>query len=546
MKQYIQPFLERALAQIGAGEGTDIVLEHPRQPEHGDLATSVALGLARELKKSPRAIAEELVDHLDLDERFVSGVDIAGPGFINIRFTPAFFHLRLEEMIAEGDRYGRTSMGGRIRTNVEYVSANPTGPLHTGHGRGAALGDTIANILEWTGHDVTREYYFNNAGNQMRNLARSIHARYLEQLGREVTFPEDGYHGEYIREIAEALLAERGDGLVEESEENLAVMQKFGEEWNFARIRSTLEKLGIEFDVFYNEDSLYSEGKITEVLDDLTAAGRTYEKDGAVWLKLEEMGLEKDRVIVRSNGEPTYRLPDIAYHREKYRRGFELIVDIFGHDHVAAIPDVKAALSMLGLDPEKTKVVLNQMVSFFEGGEEVKMSKRTGKSLSLDQLIEELGADVVRFFFIMRSAGTHLEFDLDLAREQSEKNPVYYLQYGHARIAGVLRHAQQEHVELDPSASLAPLVNEEELALIKQILAFPETLERAARALEPQIVAEYLRELSAAFHRFYHEHRIVGADTEAERDARMRLLDAVRTTLGNGLQVLGITAPDRM
>jgi arginyl-tRNA synthetase len=545
MKDYLYPVIQSALGTIGAPEETEIVLESPRQPEHGDLATSVAMGLARALKKSPRQIAEAIVGAIEPDSRFLSAIEIAGPGFINFRFTPAFYQMRLEEIAALGESYGRSDIGGGIKTNVEYVSANPTGPLHTGHNRGAALGDTIANLLEWTGHDVTREYYFNNAGNQMRNLALSIRARYLEILGRTVEFPENGYHGEYISEIARSIFEKHGDTLAEDTEENLATIQKLGESWNFAHIKATLDRLGIDHDVYFNESSLYASGEITDTIEELKRLGKAYEKDGALWLSLEEQGLQ-DRVIVKSTGEPTYRLPDIAYHRNKFARGFELIVDIFGADHIATAQDVKAALRMLGYDDSKVKVVLNQMVTFIEGGEPVKMSKRTGRSLTLDALIEELGADVVRFFFIMRGVNTQLEFDLDLAREQSAKNPVYYLQYAFARTAGVLRHAASEGVEFNPTASLAPLVHDEELGLIKQLLFFPEMIRRSARELEPQIVAEYLREVAEAYHKFQHECRIIGAETEALRDARLRLLAATRMVLGNGLRLLGISTPDRM
>lgn len=545
MKFYIQPILAGALAKVGAPDATELGLEKPKQADHGDLATSVAMGLARSLKKAPRAIAEEIIAALEYDERYISAVEIAGPGFINFRFTPAFFQMRLDQASRRGDACWRSDVGNGIKTNVEYVSANPTGPLHPGHGRNAAVGDTIANILEWAGYDVTREYYFNNAGNQMRNLGLSIHARYLELLGHTVEFPENGYHGDYIADIARDVIAQHGDAYVQPTEENIDTMRSFGEQWNFRTIKKTMESLGIRHDVYYNEKALYDEGKIQETLAGLKAIGRSYEKEGAVYLKLEDLD-RQDRVIVKSSGEPTYRLPDIAYHMEKLRRGFAVVIDVLGADHIDAVPDVMAAVAMLGGDPGKIKPVIHQMVSFVEGGEQVKFSKRSGKAITLDSLIEELGADVVRFFFIMRGASTHLEFDLDLAREQSDKNPVFYLQYAHARIAGVLRHAEQEEVVLNPEASLEPLVADEEIALIKKILEFREELERSARLLEPQIITEYLRELAAAFHKFYHEHRIVGAGTEAERDARLRLLALSKTTFGNGLRLLGVAAPDRM
>lgn len=545
VKSYIQPLLEAALAKIGAPAETEIVLEKPKQADHGDLATSVALGLARALKKAPRAIAEDLVAALETDDASISAIEIAGPGFINFRFTPQFFQNRLGEISRAGADYGRSEYGQGMKTNVEYVSANPTGPLHPGHGRNAALGDTIANILSWTGYDVTREYYFNNAGNQMRNLALSIHARYLELLGRDVEFPENGYHGEYIYDIARKAVEEHGDACAEPTEEHLDVMRGLGEQWNFEVIKKTMDSLSLHHDVYFNESSLYKDGKIQETIDELGKLGRTYEKEGALYIKLEDLGRD-NRVIVKSSGEPTYRLPDIAYHMEKLRRGFNLIIDVLGADHIDAVPDVMAAVGMLGGDPSKIRPVIHQMVSFVEDGQQVKFSKRSGKAFTLDSLIEELGADVVRFFFIMRGSSTHLEFDLDLAREQSDKNPVFYLQYAHARISGVLRHAESEGVRIDPEASLEPLVADEEIALIKVMLAFQETLERAARDLEPQIVTEYLRELAAAFHKFYHEHRIIGANTDAERDARLRILGMAKIVFGNGLRILGVAAPESM
>jgi arginyl-tRNA synthetase len=545
MKSYLHPLLKSAVAALGAPEDTDVVLEAPRQADHGDLATSVALGLARALKQSPRQIAEAIVERLDADSRYISSVEIAGPGFINFRFTAAFYHAQLEEVARLGESYGRSDFGKGVKTNVEFVSANPTGPLHPGHGRNAAIGDTVANLLEWTGHDVTREYYFNNAGNQMQQLARSLHIRYQQLLGVDAQIPEDGYHGEYLVEIAQKIVDGHGDRYLEATQENFDALRTLGVPHIEANQRATLEKLGITHDVYFNEDSLYAEGKIKEVIEELGRAGRTYEKDGALWLKLDEYGLQ-DRVIVKSSGEPTYRLPDIAYHVDKFRRGYKLVIDVFGADHIATVHDVRAALQMLGYDTDGLTVLLYQMITFLEGGEPTKMSKRSGKALSLDDLIEELGADVVRFFFIMRGINTQLEFDLDLAREQSDRNPVFYLQYAHARTAGILRHGETLGVSLRADAPLDPLTTDVELSLIKQILQFPEAVQRAAKEFEPQIVTEYLRELAAAYHKFQHDCRIVVEEDVPTRDARMRLLSVTRTTLANGLRVLGVAAPDRM
>ena len=545
MKNYLAPLLKSAVTSLGAPEDTDVVLEAPRQADHGDLATGVALGLARALKQSPRQIAEAIVGRLDADSRFIESVEIAGPGFINFRFTRKFYHAQLEEVSKLGESYGRTDVGRDVRTNVEFVSANPTGPLHPGHGRNAAIGDTVANLLEWTGHDVTREYYFNNAGNQMQVLAQSLHVRYLQLLGVEAEIPEDGYHGVYITEIAQKLIDEHGDRFREPTPENIAELKRLGVPHIEENQRATLARLGIRHDVYFNEDTLYSDGKIKWVIDELARLGKTYEKDGALWLKLEDHGLQ-DRVIVKTSGEPTYRLPDIAYHVDKFRRGFELVVDVFGADHIATVQDVKAGLTMLGYDVAKLHVLLYQFVTFLENGEQVKMSKRTGTALSVDDLIEELGADVVRFFFIMRGINTHLEFDLDLAREQSEKNPVYYLQYAHARTAGILRHGETLGIAVRGDAALDPLTTDVEIALIKQILALPEAVQRAAREFEPMMLTEYLRELAQAYHRFQHDCRIVVEDDVPTRDARMRLLAVTRQTLANGLRILGVAAPDRM
>jgi arginyl-tRNA synthetase len=545
MKSYLHPLLKSAVTSLGAPEDTDVVLEAPRQADHGDLATSVALGLARTLKQSPRQIAEAIVSRLDADSRYISSVEIAGPGFINFRFTPAFYHAQLEEIARLGEAFGRSEIGRGVKTNVEFVSANPTGPLHPGHGRNAAIGDTVANLLEWTGHEVTREYYFNNAGNQMQQLARSLHIRYQQLLGIDAQIPEDGYHGEYLLEIAQRILDEHGDRYREATQENFDALRMAGVPHIEANQRATLEKLGIRHDIYFNEDSLYAEGKIKAVIDELGTRGKTYEKDGALWLKLDEFGLQ-DRVIVKSTGEPTYRLPDIAYHVDKFQRGYQVVVDVFGADHIATVHDVRAALEMLGYDVSGLHVLLYQMITFLEGGEPTKLSKRSGKALGLDDLIDELGADVVRFFFIMRGINTQLEFDLDLAREQSDRNPVFYLQYAHARTAGVLRHGETLGVAMRDDASLAPLVADVELALIRTILGFPEAVQRAAKEFEPQIVAEYLRELAAAYHKFQHDCRIVVEEDVPTRDARMRLLAVTRTTLANGLKVLGVAAPDRM
>ncbi|MCL5991055.1 MAG: arginine--tRNA ligase [Bacteroidetes bacterium] len=473
-------------------------------------------------------------------------MDIAGAGFINIKFSNKFYSQALKNIYEIGNNFGKSDKGNGIKVNVEYVSVNPTGLLHLGHGRNACIGDTIANLYVWMGYVVTREYYFNNAGNQMNNLAKSIYARYRQQLDNpDFPFPENGYHGDYIKEIANDLINGNSDKLIEENEENLTIIRKFGEKWCFGKIKKTLERMSIHQDVYYNEDSLYSDGKIKDVIDEFKKKQIAYEKDGALWLALSKMGLEDDRVIVKSTGEPTYRLPDIAYHREKFLRGFDLLIDIFGSDHIATVPDVLAGVKALGFGPDKVKVYIHQFVTLTENGEQIKMSKRTGKSYTLDDLLDEVGPDVVRFFLLMRGISTHLEFDLGLAREQSDKNPVFYLQYAHARLCSVFDNAESKGLKLNDDVDFQLLQHETEINLIKQLLTFPDFIELACNKGEPQVLADYLRELAAAFHVFYHDCRILGVGDKLSI-ARLALAKVTLIAMKNGLTILGISAPTRM
>lgn len=544
LEQYLEVPLRRALDAIGAPEVTP-EFEVPRVPEHGDIATPVALHLARPLRRPPRQIAEELVRHLELSPEDVRA-EIAGPGFINFHFTADFFTRLLRRIADLGDAFGRLSLGAGKRANVEYVSANPTGPLHLGHGRNAALGDTIATLLEWLGYEVTREYYFNNAGTQMALLGQSVYARYRQLLGdASYPFPENGYHGDYIWEIARQILQQYGDSLREETPEALALCRREAEAWCFARIRHTLERMGIRHDLYFNEDSLYRDGKVQAVLNALRERGLLYERDGALWIALSRFG-RQDRVLVKSTGEGTYRLPDIAYHRDKLERGYDLIVDVLGADHITTIEDVITAVGALGYDTSRIKVVLHQFVTLTEGGQQVKMSKRSGKSYTLDELLDELGPDVVRFFFLMRAPSTHLEFELELARQQTEANPVFYLQYAHARICSIFRHAEWQGIVPKESAEVSCLTLPPEQALIKLLVRFPERIRKAAQLYEPQLLVEYLREVAQAFHTFYHECRIVGAETPAQMHARFVLARVTQRVLRNGLRILGVSAPERM
>jgi arginyl-tRNA synthetase len=550
MQTYLAEKIQNVLQSLSYQDIAKLSFEKPKQEAHGDVTTNIAMLLAKAVKKNPRAVAQEIVGQLQVDPAYVSKVEIAGPGFINFYFTNEFFTNQLVTILAAPDLFGRTNLGGGKKTQVEYVSANPTGPLSVGHGRQAALGDTLANLLVWSGHDVTREYYYNNAGRQMRMLAESTYARYRQLFDEAFPFPEGGYQGDYIRNIAEELKTEKGDALVSvPGEDALSVCKEFAEQRLFEAIKKVLARIGVVHDVFFNEDSLYHSGKIQEIIEEFRKQGLAYDQDGAVWMKTTALGLDQDRVIVKSTGEPTYRLPDMAYHREKFRRGFELIVDVFGADHIATIPDVLAGVKALGYDPEKVKVVIHQFVTLMLNGEQVKMSKRLANFVTLDELIDDVGPDAVRYFFLMRANSSHLEFDLGLAKEQSEKNPVYYLQYAHARIASILRFAEEQRLfdpaHPDTSIQFKLLEGASEIALTKLLLEFPQVIDSCALNLEPLHLTTYLHDVATEFHKFYHEHRVVIPEVELAK-ARLALCLAAKTVLANGCKVLGINTPDRM
>ncbi len=535
-------------------------LEVPNNPEHGDLATNTAMRLARHLRKAPRQIAEKLRDELlSVPLKGIAEIEVAGSGFLNFRFAQDYFYAELADLLAAGADFGRQP---RLKKTaiVEFVSANPTGPLTVGHGRNAVLGDTIANLLDWVGYDVTREYYFNDAGRQMRVLGESVRARYEELCdphlprkrvagpGEESievpeSFPDDGYQGDYIRDIARALHREHGDRLLASA--GVEVFKDAAEKHIFAEIEATLDRLGIRMDTFFNEYSLYESNAVWDVLDELRTTGYVYDREGAVWFKTSKLSTNQDRVLVKSTGEPTYRLPDIAYHADKLRRGFDLVVDVFGADHIATYPDVLAGVRLLGFDDTRVQVIIYQFVTLVRGGDPVKMSTRKATYETLDDLLDEVGEDVTRFFFLMRSPNAHLEFDLDLAKEASEKNPVFYLQYAHARICAILRKANEVGFSFEEYADLTLLKDESEIALIKTLLRLPEAITEATRLFEPHRLAVYLRDVAVAFTQFYGVSRIIGQE-RALATARMQLALAARTVLANGLGVLGITAPERM
>ena len=517
-----------------------------KQAEHGDFASNTALMLSGPLGLPPRELAERIQGALRDPDAVIERVEIAGPGFINIFLAHARWHDLLIRILCERERFGlRADTGERVQ--VEFVSANPTGPLTIGHGRNAVLGDAIVRLLEATGYEVTREYYFNDAGRQMRVLGESLRARYEQQLGREAELPQDGYQGEYLIEIARALARDQGDSWLDAA---WTRFKEVAEDAIFDQIRQTLERLGIQLDVYFNEHTLYADGHVEKTLSDLRATGLVYEADGAVWLRSKDLGLERDRVLVKSSGEPTYLLPDIAYHREKFRRGFERVIDVLGPDHIEQFPYVKAALGALGCPTDDVEVVVYQWVNLRRGTELVKMSTRAASYVTIDEVLDEVGVDVFRFFMLERRADTHFDFDLELAKDRSERNPVFKIQYAHARLCSIERMAVEREVELPEleHVRFARLQSPQELELVKRLERYPETLLHAARAREPQEVARYLLDLATAFHTYVSDstrHRVLSDDKELSV-ARLTLVQAVRITLGNGLERLGISAPERM
>jgi len=544
MENYLQNCLRQALAGLGVDENEmpDIKIEQPRDPSHGDAATNVALLLAKPLKKNPRAIAQELIASLVLDDSKISGIEIAGPGFINFRYSAQYLYQELQQILSAGSEYGKSLHNNGIRCLVEFVSANPTGPLTVGHGRNAVLGDTVARLLEWTGAEVQREYYFNNAGRQMRMLGLSVQARYLELAGADSSFPEDGYEGNYIRDIAAELFHERGSELTQQPDER--VFREKAEEVIFRDIQSTLKRMHIEMDSYFNEHTLYENGSIDQVIRTFREKGVAYDKEGAVWFKTTDFGKEQDTVLVKSTGEPTYRLPDIAYHADKLDRGYNLCLDIFGADHIDTYPDVLRGLEVLGYDPGLVDVLVYQFVTLVKEGKPFKMSTRKANFVTLDELMDEVGEDVTRFFFLMRSPNTHLEFDVAQAKEAGEKNPVFYLQYAHARIQSILRKIEEISTHTG-TPKLTLLTHDAETALIKKLLTFPDVILSAAQNREPHRLITWLNELASAFTLFYHDCRIIGVEEEL-MVARKTLAEATARVLANGLGILGINAPERM
>ncbi len=549
MKEYLQSVFEKAFGKLSYLKDIPIIFDVPKIESHGDLSTNAAMLLTKQLRRNPRQIAEEIIANLELDSKVISKTEIAGPGFINFFFTSEFITDIIKDILKDSNNYGRSRKYAGKTANVEFVSANPTGPLTVGHGRNAVVGDTVANLLEWIGYKVDREYYFNNAGRQMRVLGDSVRLRYLELCGEAINYPEEYYQGEYIKEIAESLFDKHGNELKNDLPEG--IFKETAEKEIFNEIKKTLQRLNIKHDMFFNENSLYEDGKIKTLLNTYEEKNLSYKKDGAVWLKLSEIGNDsapladkQDKVIVKSTGEPTYRLPDIAYHSTKFDRGYDLIVDLFGSDHNATYPDVMAGVKVLGYDVEKVKVLIYQFVTIMENGEAVKMSTRKANYITLDQLIDDVGSDVVRYFFNMRNITTHMNFDLTLAKKQSDENPVFYLQYAHARICSILKMIEKEDLT-SSTENLNLLTTAEEQKLLKKLYEFKEEILYSAENFETNRICSYLEELATLFHKFYTFHRVIGSEKELA-EARVALVQTVKIVIKNGLTVLGVNAPERM
>lgn len=548
VEEQIKATLKEAVIAAQLTEAPDelnIHLETPRNKEMGDYATNVAMQLTKVAKRAPRQIAEAILEHLPENE-WIESIEIAGPGFMNIRVKKDYLADVVKTVLAQGDTYGRSNAGQGEKIQVEFVSANPTGDLHLGHARGASLGDSLCNILDAAGYDVYREYYINDAGNQIDNLAMSIDVRYAEALGQEKEMPEDGYRGADIIALAKKIAERDGDKWLNvDEQERLQAFRQEGLDYELGKLKEDLANFRVSFDRWYSETSLYESGKIDTALDALRANGHVYEEDGATWFRSTTFGDDKDRVLIKQDGSYTYLTPDIAYHKDKLDRGFEKLINIWGADHHGYIPRMQAAIEALGYDRDTLEVEVVQMVQLFKDGEIFKMSKRTGKAVTLRELVEDVGLDAVRYFFAMRSGDTQMDFDLDLAVSQSNENPVYYAQYAHARIASILRQAAEQNMEADvEKASL--LTSEKEIELMRKVGDFPQLVSDAARARAPHRITTYVQELSSTFHSFYNAQKVIDAEQLDRSAARLALVTATKQTIANALRLVGVAAPEKM
>jgi len=541
--------VKTAQAAIAAGvvkEGVlpEVLLTVPPKKEFGDFATNFAMQSARALRCNPRVLAQYIVEHLDC--AYVNKMEIAGPGFINFYLDPDWMYDMLAHIVEAGENYGNLPKASDEKIQVEYVSANPTGPLHVGHGRGAAVGSALSNLLKAAGYDVEQEYYINDAGNQMNNLARSVNARYLELLGKPCEFPEDGYHGHDIIDTAQRIISKYGDRFLQMDEaQRLEEFKTIAYQEKLAALREDLERFNVHFDVWFSEKTLHEANKINEACDYLLEKGYMEKRDGALWLKSTEFGDDKDRVVIRDNGVPTYFAADIAYHTNKFNRGFDRVINLWGADHHGYIARMKAAMQCMGFKPEQLEILVLQMVRLLRDGQEVKMSKRTGQSVTLNELIDEVGTDAARFFFVMRSIDSQLDFDLDLAVKKSNDNPVFYVQYAHARICSIMRQVAEAGITVQGKGNYKLLTEPVEVDLIKKLGEYPEMLAEAAKERAVQQVAHYVYELAGLFHSAYNQCRILGVNEELQQ-ARLAMVMAVGHVVRHALSILGVSAPEKM
>ena len=543
IKQAINEAVQKA--ELTA-EPVDVFLESPKDKANGDYATNIAMQLARVAKKAPRIIAEAIVENVDKEAANIEKIEIAGPGFINITIKKDYLQDVVKLVLEQKEDYGRSTSGGGERIQVEFVSANPTGDLHLGHARGSSVGDSLCNVLDMAGYDVSREYYINDAGNQINNLAWSIEARYFEALGETLNMPEDGYRGQDIKDIAEDLVKEHGDKFVSMSKEDrFEAFRQHGLKVELAKLQKDLADFRVEFDVWFSETSLYEKGEIEIALDKLRANGHIFEEGGATWFRSTTFGDDKDRVLIKNDGSFTYLMPDVAYHEDKLSRGFDKLINIWGADHHGYIPRMKAAIEALGYDRDTLEVSIIQMVQLYKDGEKMKMSKRTGKAVTMRELVELVGLDAVRYYFAMRSGDSHMDFDLDLAVSQSNENPVYYSQYAHARINSILRQAEEQGF-IASTDNLSLLSSEKEIDVLKKIGDFPQVVADAAKQRAPHRVTTYIHELAANFHSFYNANKVLDASEEEMTRARLALITAVKTTIANALKLVGVSAPEKM
>ncbi|BCU53128.1 arginine--tRNA ligase [Staphylococcus auricularis] len=524
----------------------EIKIETPKDSSHGDFSTNIAMVLTKIAKRNPREIAQAIVDHLEASKAHVKQVDIAGPGFINFYLDNSYLTDIIPEAIEKGDQFGRVAERNGQKILLEYVSANPTGDLHIGHARNAAVGDTLANVLDAAGYDVTREYYVNDAGNQITKLAHSIEARYFEALGDSShPMPEDGYHGKDIIAIGKDL-AERQPELRElPDEERLKTFRQLGVDYEMEKLKKDLADFNTHFDNWFSETSLYENGDIDAALNKMRDHGYIYEADGATWLRTTDFDDDKDRVLIKKDGTYTYFLPDIAYHYDKIQRGNDILINLFGADHHGYINRIKASVQTFGVDSDRLEIQIMQLVRLMKNGEEVKMSKRTGNAITLREIMDEVGRDAARYFLTMRSADTHFDFDLELAKQQSQDNPLYYAQYAHARICSILKQAEEKGVAYDKDADFSLIQNDKAIELLKKVAEFEPTIESAAKHRAPHRITNYIQDLAAHFHRFYNAEKVI-TDDEAKTKALIGLIEAVRITLHNALNMVGVTAPESM